>query len=140
VGGLPASNTLYLPGVKLSWPYPTDAVLPQREPSLHYSSFFASCSSRWPCCRFQNRQRDRQQAFRGQHLNVALCESVPQKNLSGGCRGDAAEACPRSKTQGGRNLQALKIGLLGKEDRINLTAGIVYNIVYYRILYCVLYV
>ena len=35
--------------------------------------------------RFQARQWDRQQAFRGQHLDVALWESVPQEDLSGGC-------------------------------------------------------
>ena len=97
-GCLPASNTLCLPCGKRSRPCPADAVLPQREPSQHYSSFFASCSSCWRCCRFQARQRDRQQAFWGQHLYVLLWESIPQKDLCGGCGGDAAEACPRSKT------------------------------------------
>ena len=36
--------------LKRSWQCPADTVLPQREPSQHYSSFFASCSSRWRCC------------------------------------------------------------------------------------------
>ncbi len=51
--------------------------------------------------RFQARQQDRQQAFRSQYLDVALWESITQKDLSGGCGGDVAEACPRSKTEGG---------------------------------------
>ena len=34
-------------------------------------------------------------------LDVALWESVPQKDLSGGCGGDAAEACSRIKAEGG---------------------------------------
>ncbi len=108
-GGLPASNTLCLPGGKRSWLCPADAMLPEREPSQHYSSFFAACSSGRRCCWFQARQQDRQQAFRSQHLDVALWESVPQEDLSCWCWRDAAEACTRSKMEGGWNLEAQKI-------------------------------
>ena len=80
-----APNTLCLPGRKRSRPCPTHAMLPEREPSQHYSSFLPACCSRRRCSRFQTRQRNRQQAFRGQHLDVALWESVPQEDLSGGC-------------------------------------------------------
>jgi hypothetical protein len=100
-GCLPASNTLRLPSGKRSWQCPADAVLPQREQSQHNSALFSAKRSRWRGCRFQARHRDRRKAFQGQHLDVALWEGVPQKDLSGGCRGDAAEACSRVKAQVG---------------------------------------
>ena len=52
-----------LPCGKRSRQCSADSMLPQREPSQHCSSFFASSSSCWCCSRFQARQRDRQQAF-----------------------------------------------------------------------------
>ena len=54
---------------------------------------------------------------------MLLWESIPQKDLCGGCGGDAADACPRSKTEGGGNLEAQKIGGLGKAGRVNFTVG-----------------
>ena len=122
-GGLPAPNTLCLPGGKRSRPCPTHAMLPEREPSQHYSSFFTACCSRRRCSRFQTRQRNRQQAFRGQHLDVALWESVPQEDLSGGCWRDEVQACTRIKTERCWNLKAQKTGCLRKAGRINFTVG-----------------
>ncbi len=121
-GGLPASNTLCLPDGKRS---SQNAVLPEREPSQHDSSFFASCSSSRCCCWFQTRQQDRQQSFQGQHLDVVLLKRVPQKDLSGGCWGDAAEECPRIKTEGGWKLEAQKIGGLCKAGRIKFTVRVI---------------
>ena len=107
------------------------------EVSLVFFSTFEPISLTPDSCR----QWDRQQAFWGQHLDVALWESVPQKDLSWGCWGDAAEACPGCKTEGGWNLQAQKIGGIGKAGGINLsvrTYTISYTISYtllYRIRY-----
>ena len=122
-GCLLASNSICLPGGKRSWPCPTHAMLPEREHSQHYSSFLTACCSSRRSSRFQARQQDRQQAFRGQHLDVALWESVPQEDLSGGCWRDEAQACTRIKTERGWNLKAKNTGCLRKAGRINFTVG-----------------
>ncbi len=49
----------------------------------------------------QAEQLNRQPPFRGQHLDVALWERVPQKDLGGGCRREVAGSCYRVQAQGG---------------------------------------
>ncbi len=146
---VPASNTSRLPSGKRSWQCPADAVLPlvpHRELSQHNPALFSAQDSSWRCCKFQARQRDRQQAFRGQHLQGMWCyaRTFPKAISVEDAEEMLLKSIQESRHRGAWTLKHSRLAAAERQVAAwrvykivhNVVKNIVYNTTWHAILHC----